>query len=117
MYINIAGVYTRYTVDSHLKYYTDYHDVDEDMTSICIQCGDWHMGSMIGVTYRSMNDLTTAAIDGRVASSINAKCSIYGLSRCRRRYDGHFGLWWELGSRLAGYAEWCLHTRYDRYPY
>ena len=78
MHINIAGVYTRYTVDSHLKYYTDYHDVDEDLRTISICSGCWNTGSRIGVTYRSMNDLPTAAIDGRVASSINAKCSIYG---------------------------------------
>ena len=66
MYISIAGVYTRYTVDSHLKYYTDYHAVDEDITTISAYGGNWGRGwqdTLSGVFIRATIDTPTNTSD------------------------------------------------------
>ena len=52
----MSMMYVRNLVDLHLKYYTDYHDVDEDLRTLVPQGGSWweHVG--IGVAFRRMID-------------------------------------------------------------
>lgn len=45
------------------KYYTDVHDVDEDVRAITIQSGYWSHGTNAGATYRSLNDAPDNALD------------------------------------------------------
>jgi hypothetical protein len=88
---NSAGVTYRYVFDSpsriqpgnasgrrHLKmfiYYTDEHDVDENMMTIMNQSGMWLNGSMVGIVIRTMNDIPTSSPD-YVASSNMQKYKI-----------------------------------------
>ena len=44
-------------------YYTDEHDVDENMVTIMNQSGMWLNGSMVGITIRTMNDTPTSSPD------------------------------------------------------
>ena len=54
-----------YIISRHQKlisYYTDIHDVDEDLRTIA-RCGErWIAGSMTGAAYRSLNDATANAL-------------------------------------------------------
>ena len=83
---NSAGVTYRYVFDSpswiqpgnasgrrHLEmfiYYTDEHDVDENMVTIMNQSGMWLNGSMVGITIRTMNDTSTSSPDYVASSDI-----------------------------------------------
>lgn len=52
-----------------IKYYTDFHNVDEDLTIVSDQGGHWYESSVAGITRRDMvKPPTNAATD--VASSI-----------------------------------------------
>ena len=51
-------------------YYTDGHNVDEDMMTISIHGGYWDHGIFTGIARRSMNDSPTAKPDGTVASRL-----------------------------------------------
>ena len=58
----------------HLKmfiYYTDEHDVDENMVTIMNQSGMWLNGSMVGITIRTMNDTPTSSPDYVASSDIS----------------------------------------------
>ena len=44
-------------------YYTDYHEVDENMVTIAEQGGRWHFGSVIGITQRHMDNDTTTTFE------------------------------------------------------
>lgn len=44
------------------KYYTDDHDVDEDMRTICTHGGQW-VNTSAGITMRTMNDTPTSSWD------------------------------------------------------
>ena len=50
-------------------YYTDYHDVDEDMRTFTYQGCDWIPGSGAGITIRYLYSIPTEAWDG-VASRL-----------------------------------------------
>lgn len=52
-----------------IKYYTDYHDVDEDRTTICDQGGYWNLNPA-GVTCRILNDLFTDVFDTVASSNV-----------------------------------------------
>ena len=41
------------------KYYTDEHDVDEELMAIVSQGGRWHEGNRAGIALRSLNDHPT----------------------------------------------------------
>jgi hypothetical protein len=51
----MSMMYIRILVGLHLKYYTDGHDVDEDLRTIVSQSGRWENGTSAGVTCRSIN--------------------------------------------------------------
>ena len=44
-------------------YYTDLHEVDEDMVTISNQGGMWPNGNHVGIMYRTMNDTPTSSPD------------------------------------------------------
>ena len=44
-------------------YYTDWHDVDEDRTTICNYGGWWHDNTLVGATYRTLYDSPTTTLD------------------------------------------------------
>ena len=50
------------------KYYTDWHNVDEDLRTIARCGGRWYEGSNAGITLRSVSDVPTTVF-GDVASS------------------------------------------------
>ena len=56
-----------------IKYYTDYHDVDEDMATIPEHGGDW---SMVGIMQRYLYN-NPSTLDPTVASSNMKKISNY----------------------------------------
>ena len=45
-------------------YYTDVHDVDEDVRTIADQGGMWFDGNQVGITNRSSNEASTDAWNG-----------------------------------------------------
>jgi hypothetical protein len=47
-----------------IKYYTDGHEVDEDLKTLMAQGGDWPDGSWAGITGREMDDSPTNVYDG-----------------------------------------------------
>ena len=66
----MSMMYVRNLVDLHLKYYTDHHDVDEDIRAITAQGGDWGDDIRVGVVRRTMNDAPTR-VSGDVALKYN----------------------------------------------
>ena len=44
-------------------YYTDEHDVDENMVTIMNQGGQWPHENSAGITIRTMNDIPTSSPD------------------------------------------------------
>ena len=56
------------TAVGYFIFYTDIHDVDEDLTSIPIHGGRWSAVSQAGIVRRSMNDSPTAEAGDIVAS-------------------------------------------------
>ena len=72
----MSMMYVRNLVDLHLKYYTDHHDVDEDMRAITAQGGDRGDDIRVGVTRRTMNDTpTSASVD--VAYKYNKNSTLF----------------------------------------
>ena len=59
----MSMMYVRNLVDLHLKYYTDQHNVDEDMTTIVRQGGLWAYGDWDGIARRDMFVDPTTAYD------------------------------------------------------
>ena len=57
----MSMMYVRNLVDLHLKYYTDWHDVDEEFKTITDYGGYWLEQSMVGVMDRNMYDPTTTS--------------------------------------------------------
>ena len=60
-------------------YYTDYHNVDEDQTTIASHSGHWNVTSNAGITRRELYSTPTDAADD-VASSNMQNMKLYGLS-------------------------------------
>lgn len=97
----------------HLKmfihYYTDKHNVDEDMVTINDYGGNWNtwgISEATGMMCRVMNDTPIDTYDSVASISRHPKIDhlLFGLPRCRRRYDGHLALWWVLVRwKLGGY--------------
>ena len=71
----MSMMYIRILVDLHLKYYTDWHDVDEDVPTIVRLGGDRTRRTEVGITQRDMNDIRTNTY-GAVASSDIRKKSL-----------------------------------------
>ena len=44
------------------KYYTDFHNVDEDVNAISVYGGYWIEGELVGVTDRNMCDSSTTSV-------------------------------------------------------
>ena len=44
-------------------YYTDWHNVDEDLTTIPYQGGQWNYGNSDGIVYRDLLDVPTNSGD------------------------------------------------------
>ena len=65
----MSMMYVRNLVDLHLKYYTDYHDVDEDVRTISGCGGQWVFTIRTGVTSRYMDD-SSSTISNTVASRL-----------------------------------------------
>ena len=59
----MSMMYTRNLVGLHLKYYTDFHDVDEDSKTITSQGGRWGYEDMAGIARRTTNDTPTSVSD------------------------------------------------------
>lgn len=56
------------TLERLIKYYTDLHDVDEDLTAISVQGDQWKTdGTSVGITRRSLNDATATSTYNVVA--------------------------------------------------
>jgi len=66
----MSMMYARNLVDLHLKYYTDSHNVDEDLTTITRLGGHWNHSGPAGIALRSLDNSPTVSFD-TVAS--NAK--------------------------------------------
>ena len=45
------------------RYYTDWHNVDEDLTTIPYQGGQWNYGNSGGIVYRDLLDVPTNSGD------------------------------------------------------
>ena len=58
----MSMMYILNLVDLHLKYYTDFHDIDEDNTTNVSCGGYWGFGSREGITRRYMFDSVIADI-------------------------------------------------------
>ena len=71
----MSMMYIRNLVGLHLKYYTDHHDVDEDMRAITVQGGDRGDDIRVGVTRRTMNDAPTD-VSGDVAYKYNKNSTL-----------------------------------------
>ena len=56
------------TAVEYFIFYTDIHDVDEDLMSIPIHGGRWSAELQAGIVRRSMNDSPTASAGDIVAS-------------------------------------------------
>ena len=57
----------------HLKmfiYYTDYHDVDEELTIICKCGGRWNDGPFVGIAFRDLLDTPSYTLDFVASSDI-----------------------------------------------
>ena len=84
-YVNIhrcfimSMMYARNLVDLQLKYYTDWHEVDEDLTTILIQGGGWFDNIIGGITQRNMWWFSSQLAD-YVASSTVKILILYGCS-------------------------------------
>lgn len=76
----MSMMYARNLVDLHLKYYSDHHDVDEDMKAITAQGGDWGDDIRVGAARRTMND-TPTAVGGAVAYKYNKNSTPVNESR------------------------------------
>ena len=61
--LRIISELIKILVDTLIKYYTDEHNVDEDLVSIMLQGGWWGFGNMVGVVNRNMNDSPTVIFD------------------------------------------------------
>ena len=59
----MSMMYIRNLVGLHLNYYTDTHDVDEDMRAMTIHGDHWEYGSMAGITMRYMGYTPTYTWD------------------------------------------------------
>ena len=70
------------------KYYTDWHDVDEDRATIADYGGYWGNADSgrAGMFKRDMF-YTITSLQDHVASSNTQNVKLYGFSRCRRRYE------------------------------
>ena len=64
----MSMMYVRNLVDLQLKYYTDYHEVDEDIDTILKQSGRWNDGIWAGLMFRDQIDSPANTLD-YVASS------------------------------------------------
>ena len=73
-----------------IKYYTDEHDVDEDLRTIASCNGNWPNENLAGVTFRHMNDIhiNTYNFVASVQKKINRTYSPFGdacsISECSR---------------------------------
>lgn len=70
----MSMMYVRNLVDLHLKYYTDYHNVDEDRRIIPDQGGSWVHNILAGIALRDMHYDPTYS-SGDVAYKYNNKNS------------------------------------------
>ena len=62
-----------------IKYYTDWHDVDEESMTISLHGGEWLAGSWTGVTYRFVTTISDVYDSyGSVASSTVEILILYG---------------------------------------
>ena len=48
----MSMMYIRILVDLHIKYYTDWHDVDEDSKTIVNHGGGWTNEAQVGIMLR-----------------------------------------------------------------
>ena len=65
----MSMMYILNLVGLHLKYYTDFHDVDEDKVTGVIYGERWNKASEIGITHREMHLDQTGLVE-YVASSV-----------------------------------------------
>ena len=52
--LRIISELIKILVDTLIKYYTDVHDVDENLRTIVNPGGDWILGGMVGIMFREM---------------------------------------------------------------
>ena len=71
----MSMMYIRNLVGLHLKYYTDLHDVDEDMKAITAHGGHRGDDIRVGVVRRTMNDAPTD-VSGDVAYKYNKNSTL-----------------------------------------
>lgn len=61
--LRIISELIKIQVDTLIKYYTDFHYVDEDLTAISNQGGSWTYATQAGVTYRDTDETPTITYD------------------------------------------------------
>lgn len=71
----MSMMYARNLVDLHLKYYTDDHNVDEDMTTIVHVGGKWWDGIGAGIIHRDFFHSSSISLDS-VASKYNKNSTL-----------------------------------------
>ena len=78
----MSMMYVRNLVDLHLKYYTDYHDVDENDITIPIYGGYWCDKTVGGVAGRGTAFNPTNTFDAVVSRCRHLKIDhlLYGLA-------------------------------------
>ena len=54
--LRIISELIKILVDTLIIYYTDYHEVDEDMMTSLLQGGLWHNVTDVGITFRFITD-------------------------------------------------------------
>ena len=74
-------------------FYTDYHDVDEEMRTIPLYGAHWGDTTAVGIARRELFNAPNYSNDA-VASSSTQNAELYGSARCRRRRDDYFGSRW-----------------------
>ena len=72
----MSMMYIRNLVDLHLKYYTDAHDVDEDLRTISFHGGMFIDGRQAGVTQRYTRSDVPHSSDAVASSDIRKKSLI-----------------------------------------
>ena len=80
--LRIISELIKILVDTLIEYYTDWHGVDEDQTSINKYGGCWHWGDWVGVMYRDILDAPDTTWDPTTVASRPPEMIliIYGLS-------------------------------------
>ena len=84
-------------------YYTDNHDVDEDMTTIPYYSGHCTSESRVGIAFRAIDNTSSVAYPYAASRCQHLKnLQLYEFARCRRGYENNYCSWWVLAAEHLG---------------